>query len=231
MDGLTAIAVMVAPAVLGSWSLYSRAPRRWLLIGMVAASAAVLAMLFYRWSVGLDLVPLALGSLAALILGWGVFQRIDRSGLGRRFGLYRHVEQDSPFLHLRIDLIDEQLSGWVKRGQFAGRAFESLNPDQLRDLAGECVGDPASAWLMALSLKLRAASEAPRRFKLLANLGGERIPTVEEALDALGLSPGSSGEEIAATYRRRIAELFLDRSADFDRLDRLDRARAVLLGR
>ena len=231
MDGLTSIALMMAPVALGSWSLYGRTSRQKLLIGMIVASAGALFMLGYRWWSDQQLLPFLLGVLASLTVGWGVFQRIDGSGLGRRFGLYRHVEQDSPFLHLRIDLIDEQLSGLVKQGRFAGREFENLTPDEMRDLAQECMGEPASAWLMALALKLRAASVSTQRVRLAAPGGPGIILTVEQALAVLGLSPGVSAEEIAASYRRRVAELFLDRSADFERLDLLDRARALLLGR
>jgi len=231
MDGLTSIALMMAPVALGSWSLYGRMSRQKLLIGMILASAAALFMLAYRWWSSQDLLPFVVGTLASLTVGWGVFQRVDGSALGRRFGLYRHVEQDSPYLHLRIDLIDESLTGLVKQGRFAGREFESLTPEEMRDLAQECMGEPASSWLMALALKLRAAREASQRVKLLAHGGEGVVLSVEQALAVLGLSPGVSADEIAASYRRRVAELFLDRSADFERLELLDRARGLLLGR
>lgn len=231
MGGLTSIALMLAPVALGAWSLYGRASRRGMQFAMILASGGALFMLGYRWWLGQPLVPFAIGVLASLTIGWGVFQRVDRAGVGRRFGIYRHVEQDSPYLHLRIDLIEGQVGGTVKKGRYAGRDFASLGREDLRALAQECIDDPASAWLMALSLKLYAAADGDHSLKLLAGAGQRPMLSIEQALDVLGLSPGSSAEEIAATYRRRVAELFLDRSANFDRLDQLDRARAALLGR
>lgn len=225
------IALMLGPAALGAWSLYGRASRQGLMSAMILVSAGALFMLGYRWWEGRELAAFALGALASLTIGWGIFQRADRSGLGRRFGFYRHVEQDSPYLHLRIDLIEGQVRGWVKLGRFAEREIERLTREEMRALAQECVGEPASAWLMALSLKLLASGEDSQALKLPASGRPSPTPGVEQALGVLGLSPGSSAEDIAATYRRRVAELFLDRSADFDRLDLLDRARAVLLGR
>ncbi len=135
---------------------------------------------------------------------------------------------ETPTLEMRLDLATGLMSGWVRRGPFAGRELADLSLPELRALLADCTAEDTEsvplleAWLDRVHPDWRDAGDAPP-----AARGGRM--TQAEALAVLGLAEGATADEIKAAHRRLMGFAHPDRGGSAALAAQLNAARDTLL--
>jgi hypothetical protein len=196
---------------------------RWTAVGV--GSAAVLALaatgrLGPALAIGAMVLPFAL----RLKNVW----RYWRNAAGPAPGQTSDVETE--WLRMSLDHDTGHMEGTVRRGDFQGRRLDELSREEVGELWKTLrAEDEASANLLEswLDRAFPDWREAGAR-----NPGPARAArmTAEEALEALGLQPGASAEEIRAAHRKLMMNVHPDHGGSDWLAAQLNEARDVLLG-
>lgn len=193
-------------------------------VGGVGAVVVAL-LLMVRGAIQLA-VPLAMLGLWLLAgAGGGAFRRA-----GSRDGQSSHVVTDH--LEMRLDLETGQISGRVLKGLFAGRALESLMPEELALLWQDCrIADPELAQIIETYLDQVHPSwrEDVERGEKRFSGGPDGRMEVAEAYEILGLRPGASREDIRRAHRELMLKLHPDRGGSTYLATKINEAKDVLL--
>jgi hypothetical protein len=163
--------------------------------------------------------------LLAAAGGGGMFRTA-----GKREGQSSHVVTDH--LEMRLDLETGQISGRVLQGLFAGRAIESLKPEELALLWQDCrIADPQSAQIIETYLDQLHPSwrEDVKRGEERFSGGPDGRMGLEEAYEILGLAPGATREDIRKAHRELMLKLHPDRGGSTYLSAKINEAKAVLL--
>lgn len=185
------------------------------------ALLAIAAVLALTGRIG----PAALAaSIGAPLLGWSLPWQAARARLARR---------ETSWLLMERDVKSGEVKGEVRAGRFAGRALNSLQPGELRDLWAELAADPASRRLLEAYLDGRLAgwrehfqTDAADRHGGAAGAG---TMTDQEAYQILGLSPGAGEAEIRAAHRRLMKRVHPDQGGTAFLAAKLNEAKDKLL--
>ncbi|MGW8205809.1 MAG: DnaJ domain-containing protein [Hyphomicrobiaceae bacterium] len=192
--------------------------------GLVALGLAGLLMVRGLIQIAAPLAMLGLWLLAAAG-GGGMFRTA-----GTREGQSSHVVTDH--LEMRLDLETGQISGRVLQGLFAGRAIESLKPEELALLWQDCrIADPQSAQIIETYLDQLHPSwrEDVKRGEERFSGGPDGRMGLEEAYEILGLAPGATREDIRKAHRELMLKLHPDRGGSTYLSAKINEAKAVLL--
>jgi hypothetical protein len=141
---------------------------------------------------------------------------------------------ETEWITMQLDRSAGDMTGSVRRGQFAGRSLGELSPADLQALRRELTAaEPASlplidTWLDRVMPGWREQDEDQR--------GGTatfHTETMDEAqaLDILGLRPGAGKAEIEAAYRRVMAQVHPDKGGSNRLASLVNAARTFLLDR
>lgn len=225
--GVTALA-----AVLLAISWFVRAnpadlARRLRLAGGVLALLAAAAFLM-RGAMTLA-VPLAMLGLWLLAVagpgGWfGSGSGQGASGQSSRV--------TTEHLDMRLDHETGAIAGRVLKGLFAGRAIESLRPEELALLWQDCrIADPQSAQIVEAYLDQRYPTwrEDVKRGEEKFAAGPDGRMSVEEAYEILGLKPGADREDVRRAHRDLMLKLHPDRGGSTYLAAKINEAKDVLL--
>jgi hypothetical protein len=192
--------------------------------GLVALGLAGLLMVRGLIQIAAPLAMLGLWLLAAAG-GGGMFRTA-----GTRESQSSHVVTDH--LEMRLDLETGQISGRVLQGLFAGRAIESLKPEELALLWQDCrIADPQSAQIIETYLDQLHPSwrEDVKRGEERFSGGPDGRMGLEEAYEILGLAPGATREDIRKAHRELMLKLHPDRGGSTYLSAKINEAKAVLL--
>lgn len=137
-----------------------------------------------------------------------------------------HTTTESPYFRMTLHHATGHMDGEVKVGPHRGRFLSELRLSELVGLLGE-VQDYDSQRLLEAYLDHHHPDW--RRNDAPPNQSPSGM-TPNEALEALGLSPGASHEEIIAAHRRLIQRLHPDRGGSTYLAALLNRAKDILLG-
>lgn len=145
-------------------------------------------------------------------------------------------------LYLRMTLHHDTgaMTGEVLHGPWRGRTLESLTPDQLRVLLGDCRrDDPQSAsvleaWLDRTHPDWQADRDETADREGSSQSGGGGAPgggamTREEAYEILGLSPGATPEQVKDAHRRLMMKVHPDHGGSTYLAAKINQAKDLLL--
>jgi hypothetical protein len=136
-------------------------------------------------------------------------------------------------LELELEHDTGIMRGRVLTGIFAGRAIESLAPEELALLWQDCrVGDPRSAQLVEAYLDRVHPTwreDVARGEQRMGQGPGGRM-TVVEAREILGVAEGATAEEIRRAHRELMLKLHPDRGGSTYLAAKVNEAKDVLLG-
>ncbi|HEV7284061.1 MULTISPECIES: DnaJ domain-containing protein [Kaistia] len=125
-------------------------------------------------------------------------------------------------------------AGQVRQGRFAGRALQSLSPDELVVLYSEVAGRARDRALLEAYLDRRipgwrehVESDPAGRSRRTARAGAM---TDEQAYQILGLSAGASEAEIRTAYRRLMKRVHPDQGGSTFLAAQINEAKERLLG-
>lgn len=185
---------------------------------VLLAMAAVLAL---TGRIGLAMLAASIG---APLLGWSLPWQAARARLARRQTAWLMIERNGQSGEVR---------GEVRAGRFAGRALNSLQSGELRDLWAELAADPASRRLLEAYLDSRLASWREHFQADAANrhggAAGAGAMTDQEAYQILGLAPGAGEAEIRAAHRRLMKRVHPDQGGTAFLAAKLNEAKDKLL--
>jgi hypothetical protein len=176
--------------------------------------------------------------IGAIIVGIAALYRgrigpLNLGGASRSAGKTSSVR--SRFIETSLDHDSGDLRGMVREGQFAGRALDDLDEQDLAALAREIAGDTDSEALLEAYLDRRFpggrtnAENDPGPRPGGATQSGAM--TDEEAYQVLGLSPGAGEAEIRAAHRRLLKGVHPDQGGSTFLAARINQAKDQLLRR
>ncbi len=171
-------------------------------------------------------VPLAVVGWWLLFGGTGGMFR----SAGQQDGKSSHVVTDH--LEMRLDLETGQIAGRVLKGIFAGRAIESLRPEELALLWQDCwISDPQSAQIIETYLDQMHPSwrDDIKRGEERFSRGPDGRMGLDEAYEILGLNTGASRDEIRRAHRELMLRLHPDRGGSTYLATKINEAKDVLL--
>lgn len=202
-----------------------------IMIGVAALGIA--ALFLVRGQAGYAL-PLAVTGLWLLLnaLGGG------SGGPRRSDGQASRIVTD--MLRMELDHDTGEMRGTVLKGDFAGRAVETMSPAELAQLWWDCrFADPPSAQLIEAYLDRehegwregfeRAGGAAGGGAGSGGDAGGAGMSRTE-AFAILGLAEGASTDEIRAAHRELMKRVHPDRGGSGYLAAKINAAKAVLLG-
>lgn len=191
-------------------------------------------------------VPL-LGGLAAMLFRLlphllrlaPVFQRLwlqyQANRARSQSGKVSSVETD--FLLMTLDHDHGEINGQILKGSFKGRMLSELALKDLLELREEMINQDRDSLQLIESYLDRIYPNQWRQSRSSENHhqqyhwgpDGSQMSR-EEALEILGLAPGSSTREIIAAHRRLIQKIHPDRGGSGYLASKINQARDVLLG-
>ncbi len=137
------------------------------------------------------------------------------------------------FLHMQLDHDSGELSGQVLEGEFAGRALDELNLEQLLQLLRTCrAQDPQSSAVLEAYLDRRHGDEwrdGPGGQHQTGSAADSGPIDLEQAYEILGLSPGADRDAILAAHKRLMQKLHPDRGGSTWLASRVNQAKDLLL--
>jgi hypothetical protein len=146
----------------------------------------------------------------------------------------------SSYVRMSLNLDTGDMDGEVLLGQFKGRQLQSLNLEQLLSLLAECQHDQDSqsllmAYLDRVHEDWRDKTDQDEAYEREQQAHQQQTATgkmgKQEAYEILGLSTGSTDEEIVRAHRRLMQKLHPDRGGSTYLAAKINLAKDVLLGK
>lgn len=210
----------------------------WFMRANPATLAANLKRLAGAAALVLAVVALARGALGLAIplAMFGFWMLSGGGGFGSFGSKPKSPGQTSSIVteHLEMELDHDSgtIRGRVVKGMFAGRAIQSMRPEELALLWQDCRHvDVESAQIVEAYLDQRYPSwrEDVRRGEEAMSRGADGRMSVEEAYEILGLSPGASRDAIRRAHRDLMLKLHPDRGGSTYLAAKINEAKGVLL--
>ncbi len=226
--GLVALALgMIALGALSRTHPALLAQRsRTILGGLILAVAAIL---LFRGSIQLAFVS---GTIGLWLLAGSGLPSFGGGAGGTAPAKDSSSTVTTDHLEMELDHATGKMRGRVLKGFFKGRSVQSLKPVELAHLWQDCrFVDPQSAQLIEAYLDrihptwrddmARAEADAPK--------GSDGRMTPREALEILGLSPGTTAEEIRRAHRELMLRMHPDRGGSTYLAAKINEAKDVAL--
>ena len=204
---------------------------KWALV-LLAIGLLIVFLFAGRQALALLLLPALLPLLARLRMS---LQRL-KTMRGPRSG--QTSEVTTRFLRMTLDHDSGEMDGIVREGECAGERLSELDLETLLSLWRRCrAEDEQSASVLEAFLD-RTHGEDWRESAAAGAAGGsnggrqqgQSPMTREEALEVLGLEPGSSEEEIRAAHRRLMRHAHPDHGGSNYLAAKINQAKDLLLG-
>ncbi len=136
------------------------------------------------------------------------------------------------FFTMTLDHDSGNMSGHIKKGDYAGFELNALSLEELLTLRSECREDPQSLQVLDAFLEREYddqwRDESGQENRASQSSGGM---SHDEALDILGLDYGASKDEIKEAYHQLIAKLHPDHGGSTYLAAKINQAKDVLLGK
>ncbi len=195
--------------------------------GIAALTAAAGLMLRGAMSYAMPLAMLGMWLLAGRGLPLGQTQKSQ--------GQASRIVTDH--LEMELDHDTGSMQGRVLKGEFAGRALETMSPAEMARLWQQCrFNDVQSATLIEAYLdSVHPSWREDMNGSGQRADGNERprsgaVMTREEALDVLGLEPGATEAEIRRAHRELMLKMHPDRGGSDYLAAKINLAKDILLG-
>lgn len=165
----------------------------------------------------------ALGLFMRLKQAWGVLSFFKRHMSGSQSGDNRFSTVETSHLKMTLYHDKAQLDGEVIQGIFQGKKLSSLSLEQLREKRGELLNVDAEG----VKLLEGFLDKAHPNWRQSGETG---LPmNEEEACKILGVTPGSSEEEIRAAHKKLMKQLHPDSGGNSYLAAKINEARDYLL--
>lgn len=191
-------------------------------LGVLLLGLTVTGKLNWLLAAGAALLPLIPRGARFLM---GVWPSINP--YVQRYQQNHQPNMQTPFLHLKIDMLSGQLQGEVLEGEFAGQSLQSLSLEQLLKLLEWFKQkDGESAALLVAYLDRQHAgwggSSAEPPF-------AESQLSLQQAREILGVMEGAGKKEIIKAHKRLMQKVHPDRGGTDYLAQQINKARDTLL--
>lgn len=225
---ITLLVLAAALALMAILRGYIRANPAALARGIkTGGGVVVLAAAAYLMSRGAAILAIPLGLLGTWLL-WG---QGTIGSTGPSHGQISSITTDH--LEVQLDHDTGLVTGRVRKGMFANRRIEGLQPAELALLWQDCrFTDQRSAQILETYLdKVHPSWQADMaRGEAEMASGPDGTMSEKEALEILGLEKGASEEDVRKAHRELMMRLHPDRGGSTYLASKVNEAKAILLG-
>ncbi len=145
----------------------------------------------------------------------------------------QHTEISTRFLKMTLDHDSGNISGEVIAGPYQGRTLQQLGIEELADLYQQCQRQDGEGVRLLETYIQRHCSEQWQQWQATQGAqSGDHNSTemsLQEAWEILGLSPGSSREEVLKAHKRMIARMHPDKGGSNYLASKINQAKELLL--
>ena len=172
------------------------------------------------------LIPILRQALPLLFRALPFLRQVRQQANAGQTQQGQYNETVTETLKVRVFLANQQLSGEVIKGPFAGRSLDQLALSQLEMLLQYCQqNDPASAKLLAGFIAQRFGNDWQKSSSQSDTM------TEEEAYALLGISPGAGKDTITQAHRKLMQKVHPDRGGNDYLASKINQAKDLLLKR
>ena len=152
------------------------------------------------------LVPLSKGLLGLGLRAWPILRF-----LGRFKSEPSQFRTDNIFVE--VNFSNQKVDGEVLKGDLSGRRLSDLTPQELTALADELRAQDRESYLLLQAYMLRAGLGGQEHDESSGGNSQQNFGELSEneALEILGLKPGTSDADVISSHRRLIQRLHPDR--------------------
>ncbi len=152
------------------------------------------------------LVPLSKGLLGLGLRAWPILRF-----LGRFKSEPSQFRTDNIFVE--VNFSNQKVDGEVLKGDLSGRRLSDLTPQELTALADELRAQDRESYLLLQAYMLRAGLGGQQHDESSGGNSQQNFGELSEneALEILGLKPGTSDADVISSHRRLIQRLHPDR--------------------
>ena len=152
------------------------------------------------------LIPLSKGLLGLGLRAWPILRF-----LGRFKSEPSQFRTDNIFVE--VNFSNQKIDGEVLKGDLSGRRLSDLTPQELTALADGLHAQDRESYLLLQAYMLRAGLGGPQHNDSSDDNSQQNFGELSEneALEILGLKPGTSDADVISSHRRLIQRLHPDR--------------------
>ena len=152
------------------------------------------------------LIPLSKGLLGLGLRAWPILRF-----LGRFKSEPSQFRTDNIFVE--VNFSNQKIDGEVLKGDLSGRRLSDLTPQELTALADGLHAQDRESYLLLQAYMLRAGLGGPHHNDSSDDNSQQNFGELSEneALEILGLKPGTSDADVISSHRRLIQRLHPDR--------------------
>lgn len=179
---------------------------------------------------------LVTGALAFAKFGFATFLRaLPFLNFMRRGQVFGNPKFKTPFIELNVDLNSGQVFGRIISGPHEGTELAQLTPTQLEELEAYYQDKDKRSYYLIRVLRQRGGHQyqdgAQGQQRTGSTSANGSDPSVEEALQILGLEDQPSKQDIIRAHRSLMQKLHPDRGGNDYLASRVNLAKEVLLKR
>ncbi|MFT5084758.1 MAG: hypothetical protein ACI9Y1_002814 [Lentisphaeria bacterium] len=197
----------------------------------------IIHVLFYA-AIGLTIVAALMGRLhwvGALIAGLIGFGKFSFGAILRALPFLNFLRKNpvfgnpvfkTPYLEVCLNLQQGQLTGTIMHGLHEGRTLQSLNSEEIKELQNFYQDKDKRSFYLMRALQQRASTSFNKDEQPFSSVGE---PSIQEALQILGLQENPDKQDIIKAHRSLIQKLHPDRGGNDYLASRVNVAKKVLL--